>query len=174
VSAIAKRDNLVPMDVAEVQQFLKRAERGDAATLPALREMLKNRAAIDLLGGNLARQVERSLVADAAGKNLALKEALLRQLEVLRADLAGPNPTPVERLLAERAVTCWLHLYDLEVRFVQSRNLTINQADYQQRALDRAHKRYLSALKALVTVRKLALPALQVNIADQQVNMASR
>jgi hypothetical protein len=39
--------------------------------------------------------------------------------------------------------------------------------------MDRAHKRYLSALKALAQVRKLALPVLQVNIADKQLNVAN-
>ena len=41
-----------------------------------------------------------------------------------------------------------------------------------QRSRDRAHHRYLSALKALAQVRKLALPALQVNIAKEQVNVS--
>jgi hypothetical protein len=41
--------------------------------------------------------------------------------------------------------------------------------------MDRAHKRYLSALKALALVRKLALPVLvaQVNVGGQQVNIAA-
>jgi hypothetical protein len=123
-------------------------------------------------GPAMARRVERSLVDAAAGKNFAFKEALLRKLELLRAELAGPDSSPVEKALADRAATCWLYLHDLEVRFVQAKELTINQADYQQRALDRAHKRYLTALKALAQVRRLALPALQVNIAHKQVNKA--
>jgi hypothetical protein len=38
--------------------------------------------------------------------------------------------------------------------------------------MDHAHRRYLSALRALALVRKLALPVLQVNIARKQVNVA--
>lgn len=44
--------------------------------------------------------------------------------------------------------------------------------DAYQRRMDAAHRRYLSALNALATVRKLAVPAIQVNIADRQVNVA--
>ena len=44
---------------------------------------------------------------------------------------------------------------------------------YYQKSIDRAHRRYLSAIKTLATVRKLALPVLQVNIAKKQVNVAS-
>jgi hypothetical protein len=46
------------------------------------------------------------------------------------------------------------------------------RGEYYQRRMDRAHAHYLSAIKALAQVRKLALPALQVNIAKKQVNVA--
>jgi hypothetical protein len=126
----------------------------------------------DILGGELARQAERSLVWPGAGQDLAFREAVLRKLELLREELAGPNPTPVERLLVERAVTCWLQVQFAELRVAQATNMTIAQGDYHQRLIDRAHRRYLSALKTLALVRKLALPVLQVNIAKKQVNVA--
>jgi hypothetical protein len=51
--------------------------------------------------------------------------------------------------------------------------MTIGQADYQQRRIDRAHRRFLSAVETLARVRKLAVPMLQVNVAkNQQINMA--
>src|SRR5437899_2186525 len=81
------------------------------------------------------------------------------------AELAGPNPTPLERLLAERATNCWLQVYRYELAFEQARDLTIRQAEFHQRKIDGAHRRYLSALKTLATVRKLGLPAVQINVA---------
>jgi hypothetical protein len=39
--------------------------------------------------------------------------------------------------------------------------------------LDRAHKRYLSALKALAQVRRLGVPRVQVNLGDKQFNIMS-
>jgi hypothetical protein len=50
--------------------------------------------------------------------------------------------------------------------------MTLRQADYHRRRIDAAHSRFLSAVKTLATVRKLALPALQVNIGANQVNVA--
>jgi len=41
------------------------------------------------------------------------------------------------------------------------------------KAVDHSHKQYLSAMKTLATARKLALPALQVNIARKQVNVVA-
>lgn len=51
-------------------------------------------------------------------------------------------------------------------------SMPLELASHYQRSLDRAHKRYLFALKTLTVVRKLALPVLQVNIARKQVNVA--
>jgi hypothetical protein len=156
-----------PMNANQLRQLLERAEKGDTSTLPQLREILQDPDNVDAFGGNLARQVEYSLMEGLAGKNLAVREALLRKLKLLRAELAGSSPSPLERLLTERVVTCWLYLCDREIRFVQINNPTIKQADYWQRAVSHAHRRYLSALRALALVRKLALPALQVNIAKK-------
>ena len=50
--------------------------------------------------------------------------------------------------------------------------MTIAQADYHQRRIDAAHRRFLSALKTLAQVSKLAVPAIQFNIGVQQVNVA--
>src|SRR5262245_47520359 len=163
----------VPTAPDELRELLKRAQKGDASTLPVLRKMLQDPHRVDLFGGDLARQAEHSLIEAIAGDNLLFKEALLRKLELLRAELAGPNPTPVERLLVERVVACWLQVQDADVRYAQGqRDCTLAQGDYRQRRMDRAHQRYLSALKALALVRKLAVPVLQVNIARKQVNVA--
>ena len=47
----------------------------------------------------------------------------------------------------------------------------LNEAEYHQRPIDRAHRRFLSVLETLARVRKPAPPALQVNIAKNQVNV---
>ena len=52
-------------------------------------------------------------------------------------------------------------------------NCSFAQADYHLRRQDRAHLRFLSAMKTLATVRKLDLPVLQVNIDENQVNVAN-
>ena len=44
---------------------------------------------------------------------------------------------------------------------------------YYQRAISQAQRRYLAALKTLATVRKLALPSVQINIARKQVNVSA-
>ena len=47
---------------------------------------------------------------------------------------------------------------------------TVKQSEFFQRRQDRAHRRYLSAIRTLAQVRRLLLPPVQVNIGAQQVN----
>jgi hypothetical protein len=155
----------------DVIQLVRRAERGDEAAMPVLRNALDSDGVLVEAAGNLASQVEATLIRNAAGKNLLFKEATERKMARLRREVAGADPTPLEHLLADRVALCWLALHDAEIRFAQSRDLTIKQADFWQKRIDCAHRRYLSAIKTLATVRKLALPALQVNIARKQVNV---
>jgi hypothetical protein len=150
---------------------VRRAEAGDESSLPALRQLLDGSPALVEVLGNMAHQVEATLLGNAAGQSLAFKEAATRKVAALRKDLAGPDAPPLERLLADRIALCWLSVHDAEVRFAQARDLTIKQAEFWQKRIDAAHRRYLSAVKALATIRKLAVPAVQVNIAKKQVNV---
>jgi hypothetical protein len=92
----------------ELLALTDRAQKGDKTALPALRELLKEPAAADLLGGDLAKQAQLTLINKFSGQNLLFRESLTRKLDLLREELAGPNPTPLERLLVERIVACWL------------------------------------------------------------------
>ena len=51
--------------------------------------------------------------------------------------------------------------------------LTLAQSEHAQRRMDRAHRRFLNTVKTLATVRRLAIPVLQINVARQQVNQLS-
>jgi hypothetical protein len=48
----------------------------------------------------------------------------------------------------------------------------IREAGRKQRKIDEAHARFLSPPRTLARVRKLAVPALQLNLARNQVNVA--
>jgi hypothetical protein len=156
----------VPQTRDELLALLRRAKAGDETTLPVVRRMLAAPEHIRTFGGDLTRAVEAAFVADLSRQDVGLREAVLRQLEVLRAELSGPNPSPLERMLVDRVVACWLAAHDAELRYtVNAKDMTFRNGDYQQRRMDATSRRYLAAIKALATVRKLALPLLRVNIA---------
>ena len=91
---------------------------------------------------------------------------------MLRDELAGTAPTPIERLVVERIVACWLQLHQLELSYGAQASMANELATYYQRSIDRAQKRYLAAIKALAYVRRLARPVVQMNVARRQVNLA--
>jgi hypothetical protein len=122
--------------------------------------------------GSAAAWLRRNLIEKASGKNILIQEATTHKLAKLQADLEGPTPTPIERLLAERASLCWFIVNRYENAYANAEGWSIAQADLQQRKIDKAHARFLSSLLTLARVRKLALPTLQVNIARNQVNVA--
>ena len=162
----------LPMDPSAVEALLKRAARGDASCVPELKALFEHPAALPILRacGSPPEWLEKELVESASGENLAIREALLRKLAEVRRELEGPNPSPIERLLAERAAICWWIVHRFESAAATARDPSIPLADFHQRRIDRAHGRFLSSLKTLATVRKLALPALQVNIGMNQLN----
>jgi hypothetical protein len=160
----------------DILAVLERAQEGDRSALPELKTFI-HRVPKDVRVINLAKMAEESLLTSSVGKDLMTKELMSRELETMRQEIAGPSPTPLERLLVERVVACWHQLQDAEIIYHQNRKkLTIRQSEYHQRRLDRLHRRYLSAIRTLVQVRKLLKPGVpqvaQINIAEQQINTA--
>jgi hypothetical protein len=151
-----------------VNALVERAEAGDESTLPELRRLLDCPGAAKLFT-NLAGRVRNAFVREIVRKNLLLREVLTREADQLRASLLGPDPTRVERLLAERVVVNWLQMGHADIDLARDGRGPNGEA--LQRRADHVHRRFLAALRALATVRKLARPALQVNIAEQQVNV---
>lgn len=162
----------------ELSELLSRAESGDEGCLPRLRAVFqaeadgRRRGRLLDLYGNPPSWLRATLLKNVGGGHPAIPEAGEVRMGQLQRELEGPNPTPLERLLAERSVFCWFLVNVYEHSYAQSSEMTIRQAEYKQRQIDRAHARFLSALRTLAQVRKLALPALQVNIGANQVNVA--
>lgn len=162
---------------AERRKILKRARQGDHTVLPQLREIFlaDPEGMVETCQGNLAHVAEAVIVTRIADQDLAFTEAIRMKLSILRAELGGPNPSPVERLLAEDVVLCWLECHDWEIRYNNTEKtnsgLSLKQHMFFQTMRDRSHRRYLQAMKMLTTVRKMG-PAIQINLAHQQVNVS--
>ena len=164
-----------PAPGPEMESFLKKAAKGDESCLPQVRALLSDPERGDITAaycGSSAEWLRQTIAKKASGGNLLVGESVKKKLDMVRAELEGPNPTPIERLLAERASVCWFVVNWNEDRFANTSDLSITQADYAQRRIDRTHRRFLSAVETLARVRKMALPSLMVNIAkNQQVNV---
>ena len=147
-----------PPAAADLGRVLEAARRGDPAALPALRAFLDEKPEIWRHAGDLAAHAERSWAELAAGPDLLARESLARQLAALKAELAGPTPTPLEWLLVERIAATWLQVNYADAIAARARDVSVKQAELAIERQDRAHRRHLAAVAALATVRRL-LPA---------------
>ena len=100
--------------VPDINKIIRKAEDGDKEAFAEVKEMLERAGTVDVLGGNVAREALQRLVKSACGDNPVIREATDRKFDQMRADLLGPNPTALERLLVERIVATWYHLHHLE------------------------------------------------------------
>jgi hypothetical protein len=159
----------------EIQGIVKRAKTGNRECIFEVRDLLadpKVGAAYRECAGSPAQWLRQTLIRKAVGKNVLGEEAIEQKLDKIRSELEGQNPTAIERLLAERSSLCWFIVHWYENIYANSNGWTIAQAEYHQRKTEKAHARFLSSLRTLAQVRKLAVPVLQLNIAKNQVNVA--
>ena len=108
--------------------------------------------------------------------NEAERDGIVEGFEMVVADhareLAGLDPTAIEMTLARVAAVnqAFLHVYDLFCVSGIGSDMSLATFEKLHRRADRAHRRLMSTLRTLETVRKLAVPTVQINVAEQQVN----
>lgn len=155
-----------PVPREEFLDVLTRASEGDESAMPRAREIFEMDPGrvIAICGGEISDRVEDRILEKLAGGNALVVEAIGRKLVALRAELAGPHPSAIERLLAERIALCWLDVHRLDHRDESAESMTMIQAEHMSKLRSRAHNRYISAIKALASVRRLDLVAIQVAI----------
>lgn len=93
----------------------------------------------------------------------------------IRRDFGYDQANSLERILIDHVALCWLRLQYAEHRYtsvLHQESIPIHTADYWERRLSSNQKRYLKALETFARIKRLRLPAMQVNIADKQVNIA--
>jgi hypothetical protein len=158
--------------VAKLRTLIDKAQGGDERAALDIRKILDGSPDLAWRFINGPGKLAESALIDTFTKDddLSSQELLKHQLESMRIEVAGQNPSPLERLLAERVVATWLEVQLFSGLYAMGmKNETRSQGDYRQKRLDRAHRRHLSALKAMAQIRKMG-PAVQINIAEKQSN----
>jgi hypothetical protein len=107
-------------------------------------------------------QVVRRLGADTPETVRAYNDDLLDYA----GTLAGPAPTPIEASLAMGAALAHASLRHAEDLADCRKEMTFKQGEYDMRRVARLHARFLKTLVTLAQVRKLAIPAVQVNLGE--------
>jgi hypothetical protein len=155
-------------DPDAVRALIRTAEMGDDRCLPALRQFLRENPSVRR-SFDLSAIQRRALIEKMYPTRLYSRELLQAQADEVLASVLGPDPTPVERLLAERVAVGWLQVQDADVQVSLANGLV---PALELKRADSAYRRYLAALRALAAFRRLPRPAMQVNIGEQQVNVS--
>ncbi len=172
-AVLDRNDTEQAVDVVQTDlaQLVQRGMAGDREVLPAIREMLNQSPSLLQQVSTLATQLEQTWIKTLAGDDLVTREVLTRQVDMLKATLAGPHPSPLETLLIERIATCFLALHHAEFRTTKRLRHSRVLSTSEENRLDKVQKRYLDSVKSLAQVRKLLMPKVQVNLAQNQINI---
>jgi len=121
--------------VERLKTLTKRVEEGEKGAMPALRELLDENPDLAWRLADLARAAENVLIGELTkrGEHPITEEALRRQLAAMREEVAGEDPSPLEKLLAERVVATWMQvqIFDSFCASDLGKAYT-KQADYHQ------------------------------------------
>jgi hypothetical protein len=176
----------LPVDVRESLQELRtlsrKAEGGGAEGAEARKELrrklLEASPAVISRASDIGRKSQHLLIETASGGDPLTEYALSGRLDMMRDEIAGENPTPLEILLTERVVSCWLLVELFEALMASQlwketpdeKRVTERVLRYYLRWQESANARFLAAVRELARVRKLeaTAPPVQVNT---QVNI---
>jgi hypothetical protein len=151
-----------------LQQLVQRTESREQDALPALHTYTQQPALAASLG-SLSQQVASQLTFYMASGDPAIQAGLLTHFKQITTALVGANCSPIEQLLAEEIALCLL-----QARYTDTIDARHPPMEQQQQRQERAHQRYLSARRTLAQVQKVlaAKPTVQVNVAQNQINMS--
>ena len=161
--------------VEKLRDLLSLAKKDQENAMPKIRQILSEHPDLAQRFMHLGRMGEDILIWRMTGEDgLAKRELFRSQLNAMREEIAGENPSPLERLLAERIVATWLQIQLFEGLYASgvSKGMPIARDGYHQKRLDQTYRRHLSAIRALAQIRKLLKGGAitQINIADKQIN----
>lgn len=159
-SEAVDRFTTAPQELLNGTEEEKAKATSDLATLFKKYPLVARMTSREYTLGNIAGRLYPDRLAALAVKGHA---------DTLRQQLLAEGDTLLERLLIERIVLTWIAVNAADERHAAAGN---KGADEWCRYIAITQRRHLSAIKALATVRRLLKPVVQVNMAQQQINVA--
>lgn len=158
----------------ELIQLLKtvNTEKPKEKDRQAFREYLSKNPDAWKVIGDVAVQTREQLLRSI--ENAGLIETTKHGIWELERQFNYADSPVIERLLIENILNCWVHYHMVEYRYtaIMAGSVTAGEGLYWEKRLSTAQRRYLRAIETLAKVRRMKLPALQVNIGEKQVNVA--
>ncbi len=166
----------IPAGLEKLAELVHKTEkaRPKSEDVQALRSYLEGHPELWRILGDVSKFAYTRLIDATVGDQVPLRESLMVGREAMREELGYHQASPLERLLIDQVLLCWLRLHNVELNHtaVMDQNRTLAVADHWDRKLSAAQRRYLRACETLARIRKLKLPTLQFNIGQKQLNVA--
>jgi len=166
--------------LAKLEELSDRVANGDKKARGELRRVLRESGPEVVREASELSQIgQHGLIKTAARGDALAEEALVVRLDMMRSEIAGPDPSPLEVLLVEKIVSVWILTELLEL--LLSAQLTTELPKRQQMShsflkfylgwQEQAHRRLLSTIRELARVRRLqsGVPSSQTNV---QINLS--
>src|SRR5215207_6909075 len=165
--------------LVELRTLSKRVEDGDKSARKELRKALRESApGVISRASNISRRGQWALIKTVAANDPLTEEALVARLDLMHAEVAGPDPSPLEVLLTERICSLWILIEALEMLVSAQLSGELPREHRTRMSFLRdilkwqesASRRYLATIKTLAQVRKLQsnVPGIQYNT---QINL---
>ena len=159
----------LPADVQErlneLRDLSEKAEAGDKDARRELKQAVRDSAPeVIARASDVSRRAQHMLIGTAAAGDPLTELAMSGRLDVMREEIAGDNPSPLEVLLTEQVVSCWLWLTLLGVlmsaQFMTklpdgAKRVAPSYLRHMLKVEESAHRRFISSVQALARVRKL-------------------
>ena len=159
-------------EYTDLIELFKRVDKKNApkADIEKLEDYLRKYPKLAYVGGDLVHSVQKNILEDAFSTGPAVMVSVEAYCNLQRDELGYKTATPIERLLIENVVLCWLRLHLCELRYqsAMEKNISLTQAMYWEKKLSAHQKRYLRAIETLARIRKLNLN-IQINIGEKQL-----
>lgn len=150
---------------------IAKADAGDAQALDVLREVFREVPKVAMTVSDLASNAEIAILVNVPP---GAQELFRQQASNSRTDLREEGTgTALERMLIRRISLDYLASLqaDRARALAPGETRSLELSRFYEHQADRAHRRFLASAESLARVRRLITP-LQINIAEQQVNVA--
>ena len=175
------RANKIDISPEDADKLLGAVDRASKAKKPSkedlqlIRTFLMARPDFCRAVIDLSEVVQTELIKSMAGGTQEFVRMAIEEQTLNVRDEMGYHDAPImEKLLIENIVTSWLRLqhYEQQVAFRMAGSYSLPVLEFWERRLSIAQRRYLAACETLAKIRKMAVPALQLNFGDKQINVA--
>jgi len=150
----------LPEFCAWVEDLLRRAKAGDEGALAELRRECASwpEHVLDQFL-DVARNVQRLIIEKLAGRDETAKVLIYEKAKRLSESLSKESAGPLEKLLSEAVVACWLQTVRTEIQEMlasTSGQASLRTLRYLGSCTDRAYRRLAIMARSLAAVRRLA------------------